>query len=120
MCGCILLSQTRFKLSDSQVSKVVVQIEMNHVQKKTYRGATKTHIKKKNYNHRSWDVTLAMHLWRERSCSRVGSSSIATVPSLNVPSGEGEPAISLQVLPKNRWTPSIPLVFQVFESLEAQ
>lgn len=26
------------KLSDSQVSKVVVQIEMNHVQKKTYKA----------------------------------------------------------------------------------
>lgn len=26
------------KLSDSQVSKVVVQIEMNHVQKKTHKG----------------------------------------------------------------------------------
>lgn len=63
-------------------------------------------------------VTFIMHLWRERSCSRVGSSSVATVPPLKDPSAEGGPTISLQVLPKNLWTPSIPLVFHCFESLE--
>lgn len=63
-------------------------------------------------------MTFIMHLWSERSCSRVGSSSVTTVPSLNVPSAEGGPTISLQVLPKNLWTPSMPLVFHCFESLE--
>lgn len=62
-------------------------------------------------------MTLAMHLWRERSCSRVGSSSVTTVPSLKDPSDCGEPMTSLHVLAKKRCTPSIPLVFQVFESL---
>ena len=62
-------------------------------------------------------LTLAMHLWRQRSCSIVGSSSTDTVLSLNVPSDKGEPTMSLQVLPKNRCTPSMPLVLHVFESL---
>lgn len=64
--------------------------------------------------------TFAMHLCRVRSCSKVGSSSFTTVPPLKVASGKDEPTINLHVRPKNRWTPSIPLVFQVLESLEAQ
>lgn len=65
-------------------------------------------------------LTLAMHLCSARSCSEVGSSSIVTVPSLNDPLGKGGPTINLQVLPRDRWTPSIPPVLQVFESLRKQ
>jgi len=42
---------------------------------------------------------------------------VAIDPSLYDPSGKGEPTISLQVLPRNRCTPSIPPVLHVFESL---
>jgi hypothetical protein len=47
----------------------------------------------------------------------VGSSSVVMVPSLYDPSGNGGPTMSLQVLPRNRCTPSIPPVLHVFESL---
>lgn len=64
-------------------------------------------------------LTFAIHLWRDLSCSTVGSSLVTTVPSLYNPVGKGAPTINLQVLATNRWTPSIPPVFHDFESLHA-
>uniref|UniRef100_A0A2P2MC21 Uncharacterized protein n=1 Tax=Rhizophora mucronata TaxID=61149 RepID=A0A2P2MC21_RHIMU len=59
-----------------------------------------------------------MHLCKDCSCSKVGSPSSVTVLPWKVSLDEGKPMISLQVLPKNRYTPSIPLVLHVFESLK--